>query len=174
MKSALEVCNVGEGGKARDADPLKVAEAGNSSRTTNTLMQRNAAKEALLRERRSVEDGDVQEEATPEPVGSDPVSSQTQAVNFNENVVYKETGEAGSIEELCRVIRNPPEMVVTYIFKKEGQPFTLEEIQGWQEAHGIQASEMEAHGQSKEVAERQCLDAGRAATLNHRSEPMGA
>ncbi len=161
-------------GKTRDADPLKVAEAGNSLRTTNTLKQRNAAKEALLKERRAVEDGDAQDQVKPELVGSDPAMSQTQALDLNGNVVYKETGEAISMEDLGRVLRNPPEMVATYIFKKEGQPFTLEEIQGWQEAHGIQDSEMEAHAQSKEVAEGQGLDASRAATLNHRIEPMVA
>ena len=161
-------------GKIRDADPQKVAEAGNSLRTTNTVTQRNAAKEALLKERRSSEEGEAQEEVTPEPSGSDQVISQTQAVDFNGNIVYKETGEAVSIEDLGRVLRNPPELISMYIFKKEGQPFTLEEIQSWQEAQGIQASEMVAHGQSMDVAERQGLDNGRAATLNHRSEPMGA
>ncbi len=167
-------------GKIRDADPQKVADAGNSSRTTNTVTQRNAAKEALLKERRSSEEGDTHEEVTPEPAGSDPSISQTQAVDLSGNFVYKETGEAVSIEDLDRVLRNPPELISMYIFKKESQPFTLEEIQCWQEAHGIQASEIAAgyidqwQKQSNEVVERQGLDNGRAATLNHRSEPMGA
>ncbi len=98
----------------------------------------------------------------------------TQAVDFNGSLVYKETGEEVTVEEMARVFQSTPEEIVLYIFKKDKMPYSVEEIKMWQESHGIKTSASVVEQVAEEVPERQDSEVPRAATLNHRSEPMSA
>ena len=107
-----------------------------------------------------------------EPSGSSPEMTPTQAVDFNGAFVSKETGEEVTVEEMSQVLKNPPEEIVMYIFKKDKQPYTVEDIKQWQQSHRIQIPETVVEERADEVPERQDIEASRAATRNHRSEPM--
>ncbi len=154
-----------------------MAEGGTSSRSVGASSQRTAAKEALLKEGRvAAEQSEMNAlqdlSRAQNGLANAPALTPTQAVDFNGAPVFKETGEEVTVEDMGRVFQSPPEEIVLYIFKKDKQPYSVEEIRMWQQSHGINLPAIVAEETDGDLPDRREVESNRAVMLNHRSEPM--